>query len=75
MSESIQDRLLDLIAEYKEISRDEIEITRPFSEMGLDSLDTAEMIMEIEQEFGVTIDLSADLNTVEKLILYIESQQ
>ena len=74
MPTNVRDQLLELIADYKEISRDDIEINRPFTEMGLDSLDYAELVMNIEEEFGVTIELSADLNTVEKLIEYIERQ-
>lgn len=74
MDRNVKQELLELVADYKEISVDEIEINRPFTEMGLDSLDVAELVMNIEEEFGVTIELSADLNTVEKLVEYIEEQ-
>ena len=74
MDRNVKQELLELVADYKEISVDEIEINRPFTEMGLDSLDVAELVMNIEEEFGVAIELSADLNTVEKLVEYIEEQ-
>jgi acyl carrier protein len=74
MDRNVKQELLELVADYKEISVEEIEINRPFTEMGLDSLDVAELVMNIEEEFGVAIELSADLNTVEKLVEYIEEQ-
>jgi acyl carrier protein len=74
MDRNIKQELLELVADYKEISVDEIDINRPFTDMGLDSLDVAELVMNIEEEFGVSIELSADLNTVEKLVEYIEEQ-
>ena len=74
MDRNVKQELLELVADYKEISVDEIEINRPFTDMGLDSLDVAELVMNIEEEFGVSIELSADLNTVEKLVEYIEEQ-
>ena len=74
MDRNIKQELLELVADYKEISVDEIDISRPFTDMGLDSLDVAELVMNIEEEFGVSIELSADLNTVEKLVEYIEEQ-
>ena len=45
MDRNIKQELLELVADYKEISVDEIDINRPFTEMGLDSLDVAELVI------------------------------
>ena len=44
----------------------------PFTELGLDSLDVAELVMQIEDELGVTLEMSIKYNTVDKLAVYIE---
>lgn len=74
MAQNVQETLFELVADYKGISVSEIDVNLPFTEMGLDSLDVAEMVMNIEEEFGITIELSADLNSIAKLVVYIEEQ-
>ena len=46
-------------------------------DLGADSLDTVELIMEFEKEFGVTIpdDEAEKIETVGDAIAYIESHQ
>jgi acyl carrier protein len=47
------------------------------NDLGADSLDTVELIMEFEKEFGVTIpdDEAEKIETVGDAIAYIESHQ
>ena len=53
----------------------EIKTDAPFSELGLDSLDVAELVMQIEDELDVTLEMSAAYNTVDKLVAYIEKNR
>lgn len=71
----MQEKLIKIIADYQSKDVSEISPTATFEELGLDSLDTAELVMQIEDELGVSIELSAELNTIEKLVEYIEAQQ
>ena len=71
----MQEKLIKIIAEYQSKDASEISPSATFEELGLDSLDTAELVMTIEDELGVSIELNAELNTIEKLVEYIESQQ
>ena len=75
MIDQMIEELIQLVAEYKEIDPAEIDPDRPFREMELDSLDVAELVMQIEEEYGVTLELSADLNTVRKVAAYIEARK
>lgn len=68
----IKEKLIKLIAEYKDMEESEVNPALPFGEMGLDSLDIAEFVMQIEDAFEVEIEISQDLNTVEKLTAYIQ---
>ena len=45
-----------------------------FSELGIDSLDTAELLMNLEDEIGIEIELSQKVTTVADLDQFIQSQ-
>jgi acyl carrier protein len=47
------------------------------ADLNADSLDTVELIMEFEKEFGISIpvDEMTKINTVADIIAYIEKQQ
>lgn len=71
----MKEKLIKIIADYQSKDASEISSTATFEELGLDSLDTAELVMQIEDELGVSIELSTELNTIDKLAEYIESKQ
>ena len=59
---------------------DEAEVTETASftnDLGADSLDTVELIMEFEKEFGISIpdDQAEKIGTVGDAIAYIESNK
>ncbi len=70
----MKEKLIAIIAEYLSKEESEIDPEATFEDLGLDSLDIAELVMQIEDELGVTIELSAELNTIDKLVDYIEKQ-
>lgn len=70
----MKEKLVELVAEYKDVDPSEIKTDVPFPELGLDSLDVAELIMQIEGELGMTLELSIRYNTIDKLAAYIEDR-
>lgn len=70
----MKEKLIAIIAEFLGKETIEIEADATFEDLGLDSLDVAELVMEIEDKLGVTIELSAELNNIDKLVDYIEEQ-
>lgn len=71
----MKEKLVQILADYKGVDASAIDPSASFADLGLDSLDVAELSMQIEDELGVSIEMSAEYNTVEKLLAYIESQQ
>ena len=51
--------------------------TNLIDDIGADSLDVVELIMELEDEFGITIsdEAAAELYTVGRIVEYIEKLQ
>lgn len=72
------EKIIALTAAHLGISEDGICATSSFKEdLGVDSLDLFELVMELEEEFGVEIP-SEDLEqmaTVEDVAKYIEAHQ
>ena len=58
------------------MDRDVSEITpdSTFAELGIDSLDTVELVMDIEDAVGTELELTEKVATVGELVAFIESK-
>lgn len=75
MSE-IASRVKAIIADKLSVDENEVTENTEFTkDLGADSLDTVELIMEFEKEFGITIpdDKAEGITTVKDAIDYIEA--
>ena len=66
------DKVAAIVADYKGIDVADIKEDSAFTDLGLDSLDMAELAMNLEDEFGVTIELDASLKTVDDIVKLID---
>lgn len=64
-----------LLAESKDLELDAIKPEMTFAELGLDSLDVAELVMNMEDELGVTIEISPALKTVQDVAALVDEQK
>lgn len=46
-----------------------------FTELGIDSLDTVELLMSLEDDLGIEIELDQSVATVDDLDKFIQSKQ
>lgn len=68
------EKITAIFRDYKEDDALEISETTSFDELGLDSLDTVELIMRIEEEFGVTIEMAENIKTIGDLMAIINAE-
>ena len=74
----IFEKVQKALAEQFEVSPDTITLdTNLVDDLGADSLDGVELIMSIEDEFGVSIsdEEAANLVTVQRIVDYVEKLQ
>ena len=64
--------IAELIAERNDIDASTITPDMKFSDLGIDSLDTVEMLMNLEDKIGQEIELEEKVETVGDLVAYIE---
>ncbi len=75
---TIEQRIKDIIVEQLGVNADQVTSDAKFIEdLGADSLDTVELIMALEEEFGIEVpDEEAEkLQSVGDVIKYIEENQ
>ena len=70
------DKVREMLANQLNIEVDKIdENSRVIEDLGADSLDMIEMLMALEEEFGITVpdDKADSLKTVGDIVKYIDS--
>ena len=74
---SIEERVTDIVCEQLGVEKDKISRETSFvNDLGADSLDTVELVMELEEEFDINIpdDAAEKIQTVGQAIEYIDNQ-
>ncbi len=74
MEKTVERRVIEIIVEQLGVSEEEVTLEASFIEdLGADSLDLVELIMAMEEEFGIEIsDEDAEkIQTVQDVVSYI----
>lgn len=66
------EKVKTILAEYKQIGEAQIQPETTMESLGIDSLDTVELVMNLEDEFDVQIEVDEDIKTVADLVRIIE---
>ncbi len=75
---SVAERVIDIVAEQLGVDKEKIKHETSFvNDLGADSLDTVELVMELEEEFDINIpdDAAEKIQTVGEAIDYIEKSK
>ncbi|MCS7304537.1 MAG: acyl carrier protein [Thermoguttaceae bacterium] len=72
---SVEERVIEIVAEQLGVPKERITRDTSFvNDLGADSLDTVELVMELEEEFNINIpeDAAEKIQTVGQAIDHIE---
>ena len=67
----IFDAIAELIAERNDCDVSEITMESRFEDLKIDSLDTVQMLMDLEDKIGIEVELDDKVETVGELVEYI----
>jgi acyl carrier protein len=75
---SVSERVIDIVAEQLGVDKEKVKPETSFvNDLGADSLDTVELVMELEEEFDINIpdEAAEKIQTVGEAIGFIEKAQ
>ena len=75
---SVEERVIAIVSEQLGVAKEKVARETSFvNDLGADSLDTVELVMEFEEEFNINIpeDAAEKIQTVGEAIEYIEKTQ
>ena len=75
--EQIRQRVIDIVCDHLAVNKDQVTDNTSFIEdIGADSLDIVELVMELEEEFDIQIpdDQAEKIKTVGEAVDYIEAR-
>ena len=72
---SIKETLIEIVAEYRGIAPSEVKTDATFREMGLDSLDVAELLLKGEAELHVGRAPPPEHDPIHKLGRFLEQNR
>ncbi|OHB77920.1 MAG: acyl carrier protein [Planctomycetes bacterium RBG_16_64_10] len=73
---SVSERVIEIVSEHLGVEKERVTAETSFvNDLGADSLDTVELVMELEEEFDITIpdDAAEKIQTVGQAIEYIDA--
>ena len=74
---SVEERVKKIVVEQLGVNENEVSLGSSFvDDLGADSLDTVELVMALEEEFGteITDEQAEKITTVQHAVDYINSQ-
>lgn len=73
---SVEEKVIEIVSEQLGVDKDKIKMDSNFvNDLGADSLDTVELVMELEEEFDISIpeDAADKIQTVGEAVRHIDS--
>ncbi|MEA5002924.1 MAG: acyl carrier protein [Christensenella sp.] len=71
----IYEKIAGIISDKMDIDVEEIKMDSSFESLKIDSLDMVEIVMDIEEEFDVSIEEAENLKSVSDLVKFIEENK
>ncbi len=70
----IFEKVVKILVEATDCEASEIKMESTWEELDLDSLDTVDLLMELEEEFDVSVEMNENLKTVGDVVNEIKNK-
>ena len=67
----IFEEIRDVICEKLEVEKDEVSIDTTFEELGADSLDLFEVVIELEEKYNIELEDAEKIKTEQEAVKYV----
>ena len=67
------DKVVEILVEAKDLEADKVTMERTWDDLGLDSLDTVELVMNMEDAFSISLEMTEDMKTVGDVVKAIDA--
>ena len=68
------EKIANYLSRQMDVPVESITEETTFESLGIDSLDTVEMLMDLEQELNIDLDLEEKLSTVGEFVAFVEER-
>ncbi|MBE7006728.1 MAG: acyl carrier protein [Ruminococcaceae bacterium] len=68
------EKIANYLSRQMDVPVESITNDTTFESLGIDSLDTVEMLMDLEQELNVDLELEEKLSTVGEFVAFVEER-
>lgn len=68
----IFEQIREVICEQLEVGADEVTLETTFEDLGADSLDLFQVVIEIEEKFGIQLEDAESIKSVKDAVEYVE---
>lgn len=69
------EKVKEIIVDQLGVEEDEITMATSFKDLGVDSLDLFQIVIEIEEAFNIKIENAENIKSVKDAVEFIEAQQ
>lgn len=69
------EKVKEIIVDQLGVEEDEINLETTFEDLGVDSLDLFQIVIEIEEAFNIKIENAENIKSVKDAVEFIESQK
>lgn len=69
------EEIREVICEQLEIEKEEVTLETTFEELGADSLDLFQIVIELEEKYGIQIEEVEGLKTIRDAVKYVEEHK
>ncbi|HCW53962.1 MAG TPA: acyl carrier protein [Clostridium sp.] len=69
------EEIREVICDQLEIEKEEVTLETTFEELGADSLDLFQIVIELEEKYGIQIEEVDGLKTIKDAVNYVEEHK
>lgn len=69
----IFEEIKEIICEQLEVSPEEVTLETTFEDLGADSLDLYQVVIEIEEKYGIQLEDAESIKSVKDAVAFVES--